>query len=515
MEKQGMDRCKRSFRIGLLIFFALLLPFREMLLGAEEELPLEIQVETAPANPLVNNPWSVFILVNHPRPEELIVEPPAFPASLILERIRTDTRLIRREIAAQSEGGENTIRSERWTRIEFLFTPRRAESITLEPFEVRTRDRQGHTNEINVRIRVETVTQAAPVFRWLTPVPSVRSGLKGNLTLELSGWNHPTDVPEGFFQGRAPLNAIIEEGLPVRSDGVYRYNISVIPLKESRVILEPFPFQYANYLLSIPGINIPVLPASPLPNPGVADETSAEEEDALVFDPPFPGIRDDVFFLFRDNYNRITGEVRGLWDDKLHAEALAEIRRNERDRLIGPLLVPVRREMEDALGLGISENESWHPFRLSLVAHAIIFVVVISVAALLIILHPRFEVVDQKYPRWKPANLHPLRKFFNVTFRRGNGFILIVIFILVAGLFFIYFEERIGNFPIGTSGGAGRIAVLRRTQSYRVPDVKGAVSDMFRDGQCVTIGEFRGSWYFAETPDGRSGWVPEDTVITY
>jgi hypothetical protein len=57
--------------------------------------------------------------------------------------------------------------------------------------------------------------------------------------------------------------------------------------------------------------------------------------------------------------------------------------------------------------------------------------------------------------------------------------------------------------------------VLKETQGYRIPDYKGAISDKFFEGQPASIGDYRGDWCFAETPDGRSGWVPREAVIPY
>jgi hypothetical protein len=79
----------------------------------------------------------------------------------------------------------------------------------------------------------------------------------------------------------------------------------------------------------------------------------------------------------------------------------------------------------------------------------------------------------------------------------------------------IFLGERLGNIPVGSLGARERTAVLRETQAYRVPDLKGAVNSRFSEGQPVIVGDYGLDWCYAETTDGRSGWVPREAVITY
>ena len=520
MEKQGMDRRKRLFGAGLLkplqvifvLVFFVLSAFHGSWLWADDGETLEVQIETYPSDPMVNNPWSVYILVKHPSPREVNVEPPRFPSSLALERVRAEVKI--------SEQGE------RWTRVEFLFTPLRADTITLEPFEVRTPTRKAMSAPVNASFSEETVRRRYnPALRWLGAASPIRTGESGELILELSNWDPVKKIPQGFFQGQAPVNAILEESLPVEvTEGVYHYTIRVIPLQGSVVRMEPILFYSDIYSLTVPGINISVLPARPdrfreaegqhdsandVPDSGdkIPDEINDEPPDEifvnkieqlLIERPPFPATREKVFPLFRREYNQIISRAEALWDESSWAESLAELRKNERDSLSGPFLISVRREVEQMMGLGLTENENWHPLKIPLLLWVSFLFLVLLAAAFLLALRARGGVHKMS------AGLH-----------RGSGFATIIVLLFALVLAFFFLEESLGFFRLGNGGSSGKAAVLRGTIGYRIPDLKGAVSDRFDEGQPVIVGNYMGGWCFAETPDGRSGWVPGGSVIVY
>jgi len=484
MEKQGMDRRKQLFRAGLLVFFIpFFLCFVE--LHADEGEALEVFIETSPANPVVNSLWSVYVLVNHPSPREVSVEPPRFPSSIALERVRAEAR--------------TTAQGELWTRVEFLFTPLKADTITLEPFDVKTPLGRALSAAVNVSIREETVRRRyEPRFRWQGRAPSVSAGKKGELLLELVNWDPMKTIPQGFFQGKAPTNAILEESMPQGEGGVYRYTISIIPLENSAVKIGPISFNYDIYALTIPEITVPVMPAG-RPQAVSGEGVAAPQKDPVNdVPPPFPSGREKVFFLFQGEYDEIKAKARSLWEENHRAEALAEIRKNERDNLFGPYLVPLRMEIEKTLGLGFTENERWHPFKIPLTVWAFSGFVIFLAGMFLFAFRP------QRRNKWKSAIFH-----------RGNNFFTVIVLVFAAALGFIFLEESVSKFSFGSSGSTGKTGVLKETQGYRIPDYKGAVSEKFFEGQPASIGDYSGDWCFAETHDGRSGWVPRESVIPY
>jgi len=490
MEKQGMDRRKQLFRAGLLglLIFVFIVPSSHLgELRADEGEALEVLIETSPANPVVNSLWSVYVLVKHPSPREVSVEPPRFPSSLALERVRAEAR--------------TTAQGERWTRVEFLFTPLRADTVTLEPFDVKTPLGRALSAAVNVTIREETARRRyEPRFRWQGRAASVSTGRKTELLLELVNWDPMKTVPQGFFQGKAPANAILEESMPLEEGGVYRYTISVIPLENNAVKIGPISFRYDIYALTIPEITVPVVPAGRQQVISGERAAAPQNNDPMndVPPPPFPSGREKVFSLFQGEYDEIKAKARSLWEENHRAEALAEIRRNERDSLFGPYLVPLRMEIEKVLGLGFTENERWHPLKIPLTVWAISGFLIFLTGVFLFVFHPKRRI------KWKSA-----------VFHRGNNFFTIIVLIFAATLGFIFLEESVSRFSFGSSGSTGKTGVLKETQGYRIPDYKGAISEKFFDGQPATIGDYRGDWCFAETPDGRSGWVPREAVIPY
>jgi hypothetical protein len=307
-------------------------------------------------------------------------------------------------------------------------------------------------------------------------------------------------IPQGFFQGKAPVNAILEESMPFEEGGFYRYTISVIPLENSAVKIGPISFRYDIYALTIPQITVPVVPAVKtqiFPH----EEAETPQNNAPwnnISLSPFPSGREKVFFLFQGDYNEIKAKARSLWEENHRAEALAEIRKNERDNLFGPFMVPLRIEVEQVLGLDFTENERWRPLKIPLTAW------VVSGFIILLALGFLFTLRLQRKIRWK-----------NAIFHRGNNFFTVIAIVVAVALFFIFIEESFVRISFGNSGASGKTGVLKETQGYRIPDYKGVISDHFFEGQPAVIGDYRGDWCFAETHDGRSGWVPRWAVIFY
>ena len=508
MEKQGMEKRKRILRPGLLIFTLLYCLQAGYLFSQSgslaEDLPsLEVRVETMPANPAVNSAWSVYIYVNHSQPQEVKIKPPQFPSSLSLERVRTEGRLV----------GE-----ERWTRIEFLFTPLRAGEVIIEPFEIGVSDRQAFTDEIHSRFREETKTvrRYNPRLRWQSPVLPLQQGVQNEFIIELTDWDSLKKVPSGFFRARVPRNAILEENLPLKSEAdVYRYNIIILPLEESDVVLEPFSFNHEGYTMSVPGMTFKVLPAvkkASSPSAGNASSLVSAGNNH-VREPAanggsFPEGREKVFFLFEKEYNSICERTEALWEKGHWAESFAEIRRNERDSLSGPYLVSLRREMEQKLGLGFTPDEKWRPLKISLPVWVLLFLLLLSAGIAMFVFRPlrgRKKVILQNSVS---GNI-----FRNL--RRRSGFRTVIVSILIIGLVLIFIEEGIGNLFISRLSTAEKTAVLKQTEAYRVPDLSGAISARFGEGQPVVVGTYSLDWCYAETIDGRSGWVKQKAVIDY
>ena len=352
-----------------------------------------------------------------------------------------------------------------------------------------------------------------PSFRWLESTPFYM-GERGEIVIELSDWNPRLPIPQGIFQGKVPLNVIISESSPLAlGGGIYRYTITFIPLEERNIILSPFAFQHGDYTLNIPGINIQVRPARPHEPGEVQGETfnASDSEGTLTQmnqsqHPPFPQVKETPLPILQREYDLIIAQIVSLWEERLVAEALAQLRRYERDSLVGPNLVSLRREIEHVLGLGFTENEKWRPLGIPVISYLFFIMTILSLGVFFFVLGPLQKI------RKKPKNMEDV-------FNQRKIYIIVIVSVLVTGFFLIFLEERLGNLPVGRFRSPGKTAVLRQTQGYRVPDYRGLVNDRFVEGQPVIVSDFRRDhqfdWYYAEAPDGRSGWVPREAVIIY
>jgi len=146
------------------------------------------------------------------------------------------------------------------------------------------------------------------------------------------------------------------------------------------------------------------------------------------------------------------------------------------------------------------------PLKLPLISWIIVGVLIISAASVILYFRPKLKIK-------------------NVTSLRIGGFRAVIVLVSLLGLAFIFLVEALERLPIGRPGSrgfltegsrsAGTAAILRETTAYRVPDEESAVSTVFGEGQPVKVSSFGPDWCFAESNDGRSGWVKREAVITY
>jgi hypothetical protein len=205
---------------------------------------------------------------------------------------------------------------------------------------------------------------------------------------------------------------------------------------------------------------------------------------------PFPSGGGDVFFPFRNVYRTAAGKARTLWEGGHKAEALAGLRRDERDLLAGYTLLPLRRAAEKALGLELTEDEKWRPLKP-------LICISLGSGILLILLGLLRVCVKQR----------------SVTFGPSWGYksiVLLLIVTLSGGLYGL----GSGLIDRGFSG-VGVSGVLRACTVYRVPDPQGAVSAYWEEGRPVRIRSRAGNWAYVETFDGKAGWVFQGDIVFY
>ncbi|MDR2536538.1 MAG: hypothetical protein LBD29_10970, partial [Treponema sp.] len=398
------------------------------------------EIQTSPENPNIASPWIITFMVDHPFPAEVAVRHPPLPPALMLESIRTGSRIIE---------------SKRWTAVEYWFIPQRSGAITLSPFEIITPDHIFVTEAVSGYVQ-GTFREYRPEFFWIGPPASLVIGESRELVLRLINWDPRTPLPkQKLFQEEVPKQAILEDKPLSETDleqGIL-LRLAVIPLGGEEFTLKTRLIQHEGLTLEIPGLSIPLIPRQEQKK-----QAKKAPDDALIDTSPPPqsqqtGVLPEIGFqgfpLFQADYEKALEKIRSLWNQGQIPEALAEIRRNEREQLGGPQFIPLRREAERLLGFEITQDEPWRPRKL------FIFFFIASVIILLLL----------------------CIKIVTSCFSWGYKSIVIVLLALI-GVF--SFREGLLNRASTRETGP---AILREADAYRVPEKNSPISAHFNEGQ--------------------------------
>jgi hypothetical protein len=242
----------------------------------------------------------------------------------------------------------------------------------------------------------------------------------------------------------------------------------------------------------VPALRIPVSPARIAEDPPVPEKTpeapAPEEKPAPLFpDSESSSRRHPVLFaVFRRDFGNIYRTARNWWDRGYRAEALAELRKHERDHPASSLFLSLRRDAERNMGLARTGDESPRIVQLAYLLGGVFFTLALGLVC--------FRL---------PAGL------------RGKKAIkvFVVLCAAVSVVFFYRFIER--EMP-----GYPRSGVLKETSLRRIPDSQGTVTARFSEGQAGRLPfapEKTGDWVWISIQDenGAAGWVPKDQVVFY
>ncbi|MHB9292108.1 hypothetical protein Holit_01196 [Hollandina sp. SP2] len=510
MEKPGMDRSSSRYRTGLLnrkngkirVLLLLLVSY----LGAQEVAQKDEQraeaegteqagpgvsvealgsalgITAYPESPQVHTTWIVALLVDHPAPGEVTVQPPPLPESLTVESIRTRPHQARQSLESRKVQ----------TMVEFWFIPRQAGPLTLGSFEVHTPDTRYWTEPRSWYIQGETKKEYQPVCSWLRPPTSLRIGEGGKAVLQLNDWNPRKPWPgTELFLKELPGGALLEaEPLSPedREQGLV-LRLGIIPLDGTEFTLKSRRILHEGLSIEIPELRIPLIPhrVPPSPSPAVTDPASAAS-GPKEWSLPLPCTAPPRLPWLQGDYEQALQQIQSLWRQGKIPEALGEMRRNERENLAGPSFALLRREAEQGLGLTPAQDEPWRPRKL----YGILLGLSLGIFVF------TFATVLFRRIRGKK----------NVTSRIAQGYKGMV-WILGTGLL-LFALAGMGKLHLGAGQG-----VLRATLAYRVPEEAGMVSASFSEGEPVQIRSVADFWVYVESFDGRLGWVPRDKLIRY
>ncbi|MDR1278014.1 MAG: hypothetical protein LBK02_04625 [Treponema sp.] len=502
MEKPGMDRRRKSFGAGLLnaspaflpavlLLGALIFPlFLPVPLWAESAPAPWLFIETAPDHPRSGGFLVLTVLVDHPRPGEVEVRPPPFPAVLVPGLSRREPRLI----------GEK-----RWTVVEYHFTLRGSGRLTLAPFEVICPLGRSFSSPLVLDIEAAEVEALYhPLLVWENIPPRLGLGESLEFSLRLSGWDPRRPMPDpAVFAPEAPEGFILETLNSEPQETGLALRLRLIPLAGAAFYLPARTIRSGALLLEIPPLRIPVSPSTGFregpknPLPPVPPGGASLPEDFPAF--PFPDVdlSSASIWFFRSTCLKALVPVRASWEAGDRVRALAELRACERRHPAGPLFRPLRRTIEAGLGLDAAGDEPWRPrilFRIGIFG---------SLGLILFSAFPRFF-------RRSPAGRGEKKSSSGRRFSGFPAYRVLLLVLLAIGGFSAW--GLIDGIP-----GGKRPGVLRETEARRIPDPAGTVIGKFREGQAVQARSFSGPWIWVEAPDSplNAGWIPASDIVFY
>jgi hypothetical protein len=478
------------------IFFSLIILFSSFVFsysGPDE--PLRVIIETEPVIPFVGLEWKISLFVDHSEVSNVFVQTPPFPDDVVrLDRVRTEPYLMN---SGNSEG-------EMWTLVEYFFVPLKPGQVMLPPFEIKTPMKNSFTSQMVFQIEAHEGTYLyQPELYWESPPQTIQKNQSTELLLVMQN-NDPRknledtllinlDIPKSAIMEKIPLTSYDQERNII-------LRIKIIPLEEGTLSVNPITVEYDERLLASPSLQIQVIPNTAKNNQGVTRyELSAKElhfdlqGDVTHYDNSDTAFPPPRFFPapLKKQYDNIIAQTETLWNNGEKVPALSFIRKAERDLTIGFSLRPFRKNLEQKLELGISEDETYLPVHLLLILSAIFFI-------LSIIIFINLFLVRKK---------HIFHSFFRIVCS-----ILLVICMTTA-----LFCGIISTIDMIKKSGkdAPHQVILYETDAFRVPEISGAINGSFKEGESGVIRSSAGDWLYIETGSGQSGWVQSENVKHY
>ena len=500
MEKSAVEgfgrfipRLLTIIRTGILFLVTTLPVWSES--GLPEPLRVLVQTE---GNVLVSgSPWKLTLLVGHPKPEEVTIQVPVLPSQLILDRIR---REIRGPGETKSSGGldaESTL----WTVVEYIFIPRGSGSFTIGPFEVMVPGKRSFTSPISIRIQGAEGTEPVylPRLFWSGVLDRPQVGVPLVLELHLAGQD-PSIAIQSFTKNLAVdlvQNALVE-ALPVTeaelASGLV-YRVQFVPLQTGQLVLPMAELEWGPIKVKTAAESIMVSngPLRKTAGPGLETQRTIPEKASSGIRgsssgatqnrtvPPFPPLRltfpwNLVWPMVSGSFQQKIGDIQGLWERGDVFSSLLMLRMLERDSLAGPVFRQIRQDAERQIQMLSSLDEWWTPKPLLL-------------GITLMLVFVGFMLGIKK------------------KIRAG------ILFLVLAGSVLIY--SMGGQSVLEPVLRGGRLALIRETASYTIPDRVGGIGAHFLDGEAVLVKNKTEGWVFVNSTGQQSGWVPLSSIVEY
>jgi hypothetical protein len=332
------------------------------LLFSQNEAGSRVLIQSSPDKPAAGSPWILTLLIDHYEPDEVEVLAPHFGDSLFLELVLKLPRTVNSD--------------ERWTAMEYRFVLNSPGTVEFESFAVITPHGQTMTNPFELTIQQPQASSAAQIhkFAWEKIPSGLKTGEEAVFILRYSGKNSLNQLPEAeLFLPPVPPGHIMESIRLADSEKTagIALKLRLIPLESSPFAVARRQFSHGGHIFEIPALRITVTPSANAPsakattaqNTTPATNTATEKNT-----PPFPtltaAIRDHskLYQKHRADCESIHSHAKNLWEKTYNADALAALRKNERDHPAGAFFAVIRREAERSLGLSGTKDEEKRSF---------------------------------------------------------------------------------------------------------------------------------------------------------
>jgi len=340
--------------------------------------------------------WTLIMIVSHNFPNQVSTTSPPFPEEVTLSQMRKGIRFVN---PAKGDWGTTTIQSrgplpvpekdegdeeeedsenvyEQWTAIEYRFLLTDPGIVEFEPFIVTTPQGRTVTEPFVIYIREpHRVVVERPRYRvsWGGLPAEMTVGESVTLTLSVSSSRQIPSIPapEQFIPV-VPHGFILEfiALSQEEKNTELAAKMRLIPLTAVPFSLDRLQLPFGGGIFEVPSVRIPVR--------RLAENTAGVQENIILPEPepeteitrhivPFPllaqavSVHTGLYNKHRAECDIIYDEAKSLWARGYMADAIAVLRKNERDHRARAFFAAIRREAELTLGL-ISTNNERRPF---------------------------------------------------------------------------------------------------------------------------------------------------------
>ena len=371
-----IKRITNSITVSVLMA---LLSLPAMIIFAQEEQP-RVLIRGAPERPVSGSAWVLTLLIAHNEPDEVNVLAPPFTGSLFLDQVLKGPRLVNPATGQTVAGAqdENSGALEYWTAMEYRFMLLSPGIVTMDGFTVITPAGQVKTAPVSLTVlRPQGADQRQRCqLAWENIPAGLAAGESADIELRVNGWRSGLPLPDqSLFLPPVPPGYILDP-LPLpaqdKSAGIV-LRLRLIPLEPGVFLLEKRQFTADDTIFEIPALRISVTRPSTAAADAVAKTAKANTAlsiknneaapETVIPALPFPPLEiaainySRIFQKYELECKTIYNTSKNLWDRGYRANALATLRKNERDHPAGILFAEIRRGAEQLLGFHQTNDE--------------------------------------------------------------------------------------------------------------------------------------------------------------